>query len=68
MGRSKHGRGALTHLDSWLAEILNPTVSNVEKQYKLTTAYLNGRLLHVIASITADRGVYGSGHSIQFGT
>jgi hypothetical protein len=68
MGRSKHGQGALTHLDGWLAEILNPTVSSAEERYKLTIAYLNSWLLHVIASIAADRGVYSSTHSIHFGT
>lgn len=34
---------------------------------RITTAYLSGWLLHVIGSVAADRGVYGSAHSIHLG-
>lgn len=34
---------------------------------RITTAYLSGWLLHVIGSVAANRGVYGSAHSIHFG-
>jgi hypothetical protein len=44
-----------------------PEGQRKERYMRITTAYLSGWLLHVIGSVAADRGVYGSAHSIHLG-
>lgn len=68
--RSKHVQACTgrTNSSRWSA-CCGPKPESQRKEWyiRITTAYLSGWLLHVIGSVAADRGVYGSAHSIHLG-